>query len=974
MQRFSRAVLSTRKSAADDATLLGDRKKSDAPSADDLAADIDQVELELVQVLRENGVSEICKTIKSEINTIWAVQTGFKTLASVGHFYFSCGEQVFTVTPSDGFYDSDGIVLALFALRQFPHHPALLCPVLDAISIYAKLDVERALAFCAVDDGTQLIMNCVRNHSDKPEVICMALDALGSLILNDDLRTHIATAALVEELQALLHRYKSSLNLARAFLYPLSNLVVLRELGQHFVEHNGIPTVLHALQMHKDDAQTTWYALALLNALATDSYHTSIMATVHESRGVRMIARAIAKHVDVEEITLEGFQLLECIAIVPDCFRVINQNHVLDLAYRAVALYKGPQYAHTRLELAQRITTFQKCAIQDGHVYAMHEGVTHGDSVLYTVFLLFVALYAALSPYGHETNTAPLVQLLRLPPLMTSVPQLYTYLSGAPFQSTLFPTTWYNGEPLDNPRLVVGSLYLLGAVQVRQVRATSNGSTAEFVMTSQAPFGNWSSAAASQSAAMAVHGYDIPAGGYLTTLPLDPQLAPGCATAVCALQQWVQVGWLDASTRAVVVEWNLYNVAMDAAVAFQLVFVFDAANGAIYSSVTAQSVLFNPYQGLFLVSGLFYLELALVGFTLHALYTVVAKVRRYRQYYFYIPSHVFDLVLVVLWLAMWGSRLRFLALTTYSLSVQLAGSSFVSLQEVAAVAKQERVLFGCISLLMWLNWVRYLALKKLRYLLCVLDASMAAIASYGVYASIVVLGLAHFRYTSTSSPSLWASIAEVLKNLVYQDSSAVLSARDPHPLWTDVLYLVIVNCFTVPWALMALAPHLRAGYATSAREPEKAVEPPKRSLAKSKRSFKRTMTAFTKDLKVMLEQRQLTIRKHAFAPWEQSDASWNERAAPLEQHVRPLTAPEMLTKLRRLVDAVIADTAVMDASTGGLVSRLEHAHHVLRSHFGLPDKPRIHTNPVMLSQLKSPPESYVYRRRSSGKDTREASA
>ncbi|RHY05124.1 hypothetical protein DYB25_010338 [Aphanomyces astaci] len=107
------------------------------PTSDDNSA---HSSLQLVLVLKQNGVGEICRTIKAEIDTIWAVQSAFKTLASVGHFYFSCGETVFSVNPADGFYDSDGLLLALFALKKFPHHREVLFPILDTISIYAKLD------------------------------------------------------------------------------------------------------------------------------------------------------------------------------------------------------------------------------------------------------------------------------------------------------------------------------------------------------------------------------------------------------------------------------------------------------------------------------------------------------------------------------------------------------------------------------------------------------------------------------------------------------------------------------------------------------------------------------------------------------------------------------------------------------------------------------------------------------------------
>ncbi|RHY31103.1 hypothetical protein DYB32_003753 [Aphanomyces invadans] len=112
------------------------------------------------------------------------------------------------------------------------------------------------------------------------------------------------------------------------------------DMAHAFVDLNGIPTALQCLKMHKDDQQAAWYAMALLNALTTDPYHVQLIGSVFAQRGVHIIARAIAKHVEVEEIALEGFHLLESIATVSDFFPVINQNHVLELAYLALSLYK----------------------------------------------------------------------------------------------------------------------------------------------------------------------------------------------------------------------------------------------------------------------------------------------------------------------------------------------------------------------------------------------------------------------------------------------------------------------------------------------------------------------------------------------------------------------------------------------------------------------------------------------------------
>ncbi|ETV65199.1 hypothetical protein, variant 3 [Aphanomyces astaci] len=682
------------------------------------------VELQLVQVLKQNGVGEICRTIKAEIDTIWAVQSAFKTLASVGHFYFSCGETVFSVNPADGFYDSDGLLLALFALKKFPHHREVLFPILDTISIYAKLDVERALTFCAIDGGVDLIMNCVRNHYDKPNLICMAHDALGSLILNDDIRQHIASTGLMHELVTLLDRFKSNVDVSRALLYPLSHLVVLREMAHTFVDLNGIPTALHCLKQHKHDQQAAWYALALLNALTTsDSYHIQLIGTVFSHKGVPLIARAIAMHVQVEEIALEGFQLLERIATVSQFFAVINRNHVLELAYHALSLYKGPQYTHTRLEIKKRVLTFQTCAIQDGHAYAMQERLTKGDCILYSIFVALTAVAAALSPYDHCTHhmTQALTASLRLPDTFPDTAHVWMYLESA-FVSSLFrPVT---PDSMATPAMMDGSNVLLGNVLLHQRRLSVVDLT-EDKTTSD------------------IFGVYMEERGYQATLP-PVQAAPGlCHSAKCVLAQLRHSKWLDLYTRSVVIEWNVYNAALDIHIAMTLSLDF-AVGAAIQTDLRATPAYFNVYRGVFLTSALFYVDMGLVFFTLYSVWRAGGKLHRYRQYYFFVGAHVMDGLIVVLWLGIWCTRLHYVTTASYSLMVQLAGPTYVSLRDVTSLAQQDRVLFAFVSLVMWLNWTRYLSSHHLRYLLCVLEATWGYIVGYILLIVVLVMGVTQY--------------------------------------------------------------------------------------------------------------------------------------------------------------------------------------------------------------------------------------
>lgn len=98
-----------------------------------------EAEHELLQLLKARGVSSICESITKEINYVWAVLSGFKTLASVGHFYAACGSHTFGYNPAVDFFEAHGMQIAVFVLHKFVHNEHVLVPVLDSIQIFTKL-------------------------------------------------------------------------------------------------------------------------------------------------------------------------------------------------------------------------------------------------------------------------------------------------------------------------------------------------------------------------------------------------------------------------------------------------------------------------------------------------------------------------------------------------------------------------------------------------------------------------------------------------------------------------------------------------------------------------------------------------------------------------------------------------------------------------------------------------------------------
>lgn len=167
----------------------------------------------------------ICASISREIHYVWAVASGFRTLAAAGHFYFACGARAFGYNPARDFFAADGLPLALFALRKFVHNEHVLVPALDCLAVYCRLHVDGALEFLAVPDAADVVLKCARFHDNKHDVIRAACQALGALVLNDAVKDALSTPELVRELLGLLRRYAAVQPICRAALAPLAFLV-----------------------------------------------------------------------------------------------------------------------------------------------------------------------------------------------------------------------------------------------------------------------------------------------------------------------------------------------------------------------------------------------------------------------------------------------------------------------------------------------------------------------------------------------------------------------------------------------------------------------------------------------------------------------------------------------------------------------------------------------------------------------------
>ncbi|RLN26475.1 hypothetical protein BBJ28_00020597 [Nothophytophthora sp. Chile5] len=601
-------------------------------------------EQELLALLKARGVTSLCAAVGREINYAWAVQSGFKTLASVGHFYFACGEQSFGYNPGSDFFAANGLQLAVFALHKFVHNEHVLVPALDSLDI--------------------------------------------------------------------------------SLLYAI-------------LDFSGIPRLVEA----------------------------------------------VAAHLDTEEVAVEGFQLLERLAALPEASRAVNDCKVLDLAYVALFAYSGPVHRHTRLAIKGTLHSFHKCALYDPRELARRERSSRGDIARYVLLLLCFVLNSALALYDQQASDTVFAVRRAVvdapwdvarPSLssVSSISDVWDFLQG-PVQSALFQDTWYNGDSFsEDVDLQLGVVdranLLLGGVELRLLRVDSTASCTS-VQTQQLqrcypsyslhtecktnvanlPFfeDQWTSSSTSESYTGQLSIY--PSSGYRRFLPRLTANNSANATDCdprCELDQLRRGLWLDASSRALFLRLNLYNFALDLHCVVQLLFEFDVG-GDVVASAEVTPLHLNQYPGLFIVSPRFLTELGLLVGVVWLGRQQLEKLLQYRHFYFIVASHVVDLAIVALWTSVLVLRLQSVVQTAFPLLLTIAetsDSSVVDLQASEQYLRTERLATAVCAVLMWWRLVRLAkSLKPLERTLEKLERAQVLLQSYVALLVVYVLGFAH---------------------------------------------------------------------------------------------------------------------------------------------------------------------------------------------------------------------------------------
>lgn len=552
-----------------------------------------------------------------------------------------------------------------------------------------------------------------------------------------------------------------------------------------------------------------WSRLTLVCAVALD---LRLIIAMHGHAGVSRIVEALASHLDTEEIAVEGFQLLAKLAAHQDAYAAVNRAKVLDLAYVALFAYSGPQHRHTRLEIKKTMYPFQKCTLYDARELSQREQASRADLLLYALFVFCFVLTSVLSLYDRHSSdlvlgvqhafvnkrwphpsvasspssTMAASSLGRTLKDINSVEDIWSYVLH-PLHESLFQDRWYNGDLFANDTVsqlgvVDRANVLLGGLQLRllRVRNATCGSDQQacrppysrdaelksaFVTPAKFTDDSWSDPRPDVRRHFQGKLAAYPASGYRQFIPrLNASSVASSCGPHCQLSKLKHAEWIDPSSRALFVEFNMYNAAVDVHCAVTILFEFASTGGVLVTSAVTPLHLEQYPGSVFIFAPRFYAELATLVLLVWFAHKQVVKLGRYHWFYFVIVGHAIDFAIVAIWVAAIAMRVRLLERAARPLLVRLAaGDAFVDLAELVHLVHTERSLMAWAGVFMWWRLVRFArCLKPLERVMDKFERAETLLGAFVFVLFLYVVGFAqagrllfpppqsHFRSLATS--------------------------------------------------------------------------------------------------------------------------------------------------------------------------------------------------------------------------------
>ncbi|KHN80111.1 Polycystin-2, partial [Toxocara canis] len=246
-------------------------------------------------------------------------------------------------------------------------------------------------------------------------------------------------------------------------------------------------------------------------------------------------------------------------------------------------------------------------------------------------------------------------------------------------------------------------------------------------------------------------------GGFVQYLTIDDRHASAHTISQLKANRWV-----DRGTRAIFIDFVLYNANINLFCISQLVFELPATGGVITSSALYPQRLIRYVTGYDYFT--FVCELLFVAFTVYYMIQAILEIFRLHMSYFANFWNCFDIVNLILYVVVIGLRVRLFLLTEQQLKqIPLAPPTeefyFVNLNSLANAQDNFTEAMAVMLIFAWIKTMKYISFNKtMTQLTATLERSAKDIGGFSVMFFIFFLAYAQFGFLAFGTQNMFLAI------------------------------------------------------------------------------------------------------------------------------------------------------------------------------------------------------------------------
>ena len=226
-----------------------------------------------------------------------------------------------------------------------------------------------------------------------------------------------------------------------------------------------------------------------------------------------------------------------------------------------------------------------------------------------------------------------------------------------------------------------------------------------------------------------------------------PEFSTQLCNSTCVLSQLKKDKWIDVSTRAVFVDFTVYNAMLNFHCAVKIVFEFNLGGGVV-ARAQFKPIQFHRRSGFMLIL----IQGVLVGFVCFYTFKAIKQIKSFgASKYFHNFWHVIDFTNIMIWWAVILIRLIVDILIT-DISATVQSGSYVNLEWAATMLATEKSVHSFSAILMWWKSLKYLEWSKsLTFILSMLKWAVKETASFMLIFFMILLSFTHMGTVLFSS-------------------------------------------------------------------------------------------------------------------------------------------------------------------------------------------------------------------------------